>query len=227
MTTLIEAASNVQQFQGASLTALLASIEHELKNKDQGSLINLYPAVGLNPLLLESALVLKQAAAQVNVLIHAVGILLTLPFILQDGETIEALSLGAGNTGKPYDVETDVRVAEFKFIAWRGGPESIRQNSLFKDFFYLAELESTKKRYLYVLDATYPLKFLNGGRTLASVLTRNEKLRYDFQQRYGERFRVVRDYYEHKKNDVLIEDLARIVPYFSDMTITKAQDERE
>jgi hypothetical protein len=43
-------------------------------------------------------------------------------------------------TGRSFDLETSYRVAvaEFKFIRWQGGPESIRQNQLFKDFYLLA-----------------------------------------------------------------------------------------
>ena len=94
-----------------------------------------------------------------------------LPYILESGETVEYVSLGAGNTGRQFDLETNYRVAEFKFIHWRGGAESIRQNQLFKDFYLLAENETIKRKYLYVLGAKFPLHFLNGGRKLNSVLT--------------------------------------------------------
>jgi len=138
--------------------------------------------------LLDAALFMKQAAGQVNVLIHAVGILLSLPHILQDGEVVESLSLGAGNTGRPFDLETNRRIAEFKFITWKGGPESIRQNSLFKDFYMMAEYETKKEKYLYVIDTHHPLKFFQGGRVLSSVLSRNNKLSKEFEDRYGNRF---------------------------------------
>ncbi len=71
--------------------------------------------------LLDSAFILKEVAGQINVIVHAVGILIALPHILREGEVIQSLSLGAGNTGKAFDLETDWRVAEFKFIQWRGG----------------------------------------------------------------------------------------------------------
>jgi hypothetical protein len=61
--------------------------------------------------------------------------------ILRPGEVIDCVSLGAGNTGRAFDLETNLRIAEFKFIHWQGGPESIRQNSLFKDFYEMAEHE--------------------------------------------------------------------------------------
>jgi hypothetical protein len=49
------------------------------------------------------------------------------PHVLEDDEHVEHLSLGAGNTRCPFDLETDRRVAEFKFVNWRAGPESICQ----------------------------------------------------------------------------------------------------
>jgi hypothetical protein len=69
-------------------------------------------------------------------------------------------------------LETDRRVAEFKFIHWRGGADAIRQNSLFKDYYLLAEHPTKKRKELFVLDTTHPLKFLRGGRALRSVLSK-------------------------------------------------------
>lgn len=66
------------------------------------------------------------------------------------GEQIESLSLGAGNTGRSHDLEPDRRIAEFEFIEWRGGAESIRQNSLFVDLFNLASSDIDKRKVLYV-----------------------------------------------------------------------------
>lgn len=54
-------------------------------------------------------------------IMHAAGIMVALPWILESGEIVESLSLGAGNTGRDHDLETNRRIAEFKFIDWRGG----------------------------------------------------------------------------------------------------------
>ena len=73
--------------------------------------------------------------------------------------------------------DIDRRIAEFKFIHWRGGSEAIRQNGLFKDFYSLAEHETEKRKELYVLDCKYPLRFLRGGRALSSgVMHKSEAL---------------------------------------------------
>jgi hypothetical protein len=134
------------------------------------------------------------------------------PQILEKGETVEYVSLGAGNTGREFDLETNCRIAEFKFIHWRGGAESIRQNQLSKDFYLLAESTSKKRKYLYVLGAKIPLHFLNGGRNLESVLSRNVKLLNDLRSRHGDKYKKVCDYYLAHRHLVAIEDVARWVP---------------
>jgi hypothetical protein len=95
------------------------------------------------------------------------------------------VSLGAGNTGRAFDLETNQRIAEFKFIHWQGGPESIRQNSLFKDFHEMAECETPKEKYLCVLGTEHGEKFFNGGRALSSVLKGNVTLRKKFTDKFG------------------------------------------
>lgn len=209
---LIEAAQLIQQFEQDSLTARIQNVEASVEGANLAQIENIYPAFAVTPELLPAALTLKQTASQVNVIIHAVGILVSLPHILRPGEKVEALSLGAGNTGKLFDLETSERVAEFKFINWRGGSESIRQNSLFKDFYLLAEHESAKERYLYVVGLKYPMKFLGGGRSLKSVMSRHNKLWEDFQARYGTRFTRVREYYQYRQDVVEVVDLAQVVP---------------
>lgn len=150
--------------------------------------------------MIDSASSIKQLAGQINVMIHAAGILCSLPQILDTGESVESVSLGAGNTGRSFDLETNRRVAEFKFIDWRGGAESIRQNSIFTDFYAQAEYRGRRHRYLYVVDPHHPLRFLNGGRALTSVLSRAPKIFDAIQTKYGPEVSRVRDYYRIKKD---------------------------
>src|SRR5712664_1592765 len=185
----------LQTFRGADLTQTIYEIEKSLKGVSAQNYSAVLTTSGAKAEVLGAAGLIKQLAGQINVVVHALGILLCLPHILRPGEVIDYVSLGAGNTGRAFDLETNRRIAEFKFIRWQGGPESIRQNSLFKDFYLMAEDTSTKHKYLYVLDTEHPLRFFNGGRALSSVLSRNVKLREDFQARYGDRYRTVRDYY--------------------------------
>jgi hypothetical protein len=209
---LLTAAAALERFAGSNLTATLADVEARLRGLGAADCLAAIPAFGANDQTLAAAGQLKQVAGQINTMIHALGILLCLPHILEAGETVEYVSLGAGNTGRAFDLETSTRVAEFKFINWRGGPESIRQNGIFKDFYMLAESESEKRKFLYVLGTEHPLKFLNGGRALSSVLSRHEKLKEMFGARYGTSLTTVRDYYAIRREAVVIQDVS---PYLS------------
>ncbi len=130
--TLAEAARNVQNFAATSLRRKIAQLEAEFISNENFSVETLCTNSNIDLTLLASALMMKRAAGQINEVVHAVGILLLLTHILEDGEIIESLSLGAGNTGRNFDLETNLRVAEFKFIDWRGGAEAIRQNTFFQ-----------------------------------------------------------------------------------------------
>ncbi len=170
---------------------------------------------GLDESTLLAALVVKELAGQINVVIHTICILLSLPHILEPDERILSLSLGAGNTGREFDLETDRRVAEFKFITWRGGSEAIRQNSLFIDLFSLVEHEARRERYLYVVGKEEPLKFLSHRRAIPSVLSKNRAVWEEFSAKHGSKYSVVSDYYHAVKHLVHLVDLAEVVPFFA------------
>jgi hypothetical protein len=224
MVTLTEAASNIQQFEHGTLGSRIASLEGRFQGADKPTCEALCAALTISGTLLESAFELKRAAGQINVIIHTLGILLSLPYILQSNETVEQLSLGAGNTGKLFDLTTNQRVAEFKFIQWKGGPESARKKELFKDFYWLAEAVTPKRKYLYVVGLEHPLKFLNSGTALASLMSRNNTLALNFQRHYGERFIKVRDYYAYRKSSVELVDLTKVTPYFRSNLIASNED---
>jgi hypothetical protein len=128
---------------------------------------------------------------------------------------VQYVSLGAGNTGRPFDLETTQRIAEFKFIRWQGGAEVIRQNALFKDFFLMAEHETDKGKFLYVLGTEFPLKFFNSGRSLPSVLSRHVGLQRQFTAKFGDQHRTVRDYYLPRRDAVHIADIS---PWVRELT---------
>lgn len=153
------------------------------------------------------------------------GILLCLPRILEPGEAIQYVSLGAGNTGRDFDLETSRRIAEFKFINWKGGPESIGQNALFKDFYEMAEHATDKQRFLYVLGTEHVNKFFHGGRALSSVLSRNVKLGKEFAEKYGDRYQKVRDYYVPRKDMVMIQDVSSFIPELVAAAVEAAEEE--
>jgi hypothetical protein len=203
----------------AGTTPWIGALEVRLQGADCSQVRTVIDRDGIGRETLDAALLLKRVSGQVNVLVHAIGILNALPYILEPGEVVQSVSLGAGNTGRAHDLETDRRVAEFKFIEWRGGPESIRQNSLFKDLFYLASDPTNKRRVLYVVGKAWPLHFLEHGRALTSVLSKDASTALRFRELHGDRFRTVREYYATVRDLVEIVDLTGVVPGLSADTL--------
>lgn len=222
MTTLVDAARRLQEFEGNSLTARLSGLERSFQDAEGKQCASLCASIGLDRGMLDSALAIKRVAGQINVVVHAVGILLSLPYVLQPDEVVSYLSLGAGNTGRDFDLETDRRIAEFKFAQWRGGADVLRQNQLFKDFFLLAEADTHKERYLCVLGLAPQLRFLEGRRALPSVLSRNAHIATEFHSKYPDRFSVVSEYYQYRRHRVNLVDLEAIVPFFKGLDLPSA-----
>jgi hypothetical protein len=129
------------------LTARIGALERSVQNRPASEIAALLAQEELDDELVGAARVVKAMAGQIHVLIHAAGILSALPHILERDEVIDYVSLGAGNSGREFDLETDRRVAEFKMIDWRGGSEAIRQNNLFADVFGLATADTDKRRF--------------------------------------------------------------------------------
>ncbi len=195
-------------FQGASLTGSLSEIERDIVGLGIKEVEEFCGSHGIDNSLMTSALAIKKIAGEINLVIHAAGILRSLQSILEPGELVESVSLGAGNTGRKFDLETNRRVAEYKFIDWRGGAEAIRQNGVFRDFFVLAEYETDKKKYLYLVGTEIPMKFLKGGRALTSVLSRHPGILSRIHEKYGNGIQRVSDYYDLKKDEVHVCDVS-------------------
>ena len=210
-----EIAALVSRFSGPDLTQTLSRIETGVQGVTAAECSAFLEGAGAGREALGAAAEMKRLAGPVNVTIHALGILLCLPHILEPGEQVESVSLGAGNTGRAFDFETSYRVAEFKFIQWRGGAESVRQNGVFKDFLLPTEHPTPKRKYLYLLGTQHALKFLRGGRALSSVMSRNDKLQKTFADAFGDRFRTVCDYYAVHAGSVEIKDVS---PWLSELT---------
>ncbi len=81
-----------------------------------------------------------------------------------------------------------------------------------EDFYEMAEHETHKGRYMYVLGTEHAVRFLSGGRSMSSVLSRNEALRKKFTEKFGDRYRKVRDYYLPRKESVVIQNVSPFVP---------------
>lgn len=194
------------------LTTTVAMLEANLNGANTSRVNKIISQENIDSDILKAALVVKKSISQIDVVIHAIGIINSLPYILEQDEKVEYLSLGAGNTGRNFDVETNKRIAEFKFINWSGKSDTIRQNTTFKDFFELAEYETNKKKCLYILDKAKVVKFFNNNRALKSVLSKNEATSKHFFSLYNNKYTTVSQYYHDKKNSVDIVDLHDICP---------------
>ncbi len=203
------------KFMGTDLTVTISRIEGAVRGLSVENCGTFLEIEGVDGETLAAAAELKRLASQIDVTIHALGILLCLPHILEAEEIVEYASLGAGNTGRNFDLETNRRIAEFKFIRWRGGAEAIRQNMIFKDFYLLEEHMTSKRKYLYVLGTQHVRKFLQGGRALTSVLSRNDRLKNVYFERFGDQFRTVGEYYAVHHDKVQIED---VTPWFPELS---------
>ena len=205
---LNEMVAILDRFKGENLGKTLAGIEGAAEGVTAQTCRPLLKKARATREALAAGAELKRVAGQVNVTIHALGILLCLPHILEAGETVESVSLGAGNTGKAFDLETDRRVAEFKFIRWRGGADAVRQNQTFKDFLQLEEHETSKRKRLYLLGRQHALRFLQGAREPLKVLSGHQKVRERFLARFRGRFATVGEYYAVHGSKVEITDVS-------------------
>ena len=202
------AISILEKFTQGDLTRTLSRLEGRASGLHVGACADFLSRGGIDPDVLRAASEIKRVAGQINVTIHALGIFMCLPHILEQGETVQYVSLGAGNTGRKFDLETNRRIAEFKFISWRGGAESIRQNGIFKDYFELLNEPTEKRKYLYLLGTQHALKFFNGSRALDSVLSKNAKTNSRFREVYGERYSKVREFFDDHRDAVKVEDVS-------------------
>jgi hypothetical protein len=196
-------------FKGKSLTNKISNLEDMLVGRILSEIPNI---VSINDFssTYKAAQNIKLLVGEINTIIHVTGIISSLAHILENNETIESVSLGAGNAHSDFDLETNYRVAEFKFISWQGGPESIRQNTLFVDFYKLAEKETEKHKCIYLLDTIHPIKFLSGTRSIKSVLSKNRSVSDDFMKKYPN-ICTVNEYYRLKIDEV---QLINISEYF-------------
>jgi len=92
---IADAVVALQTFSGPELTTTLAQIESAIEGRTSHDCAPLLAQHNVRHDALDAAGLVKRMAGQIDVVIHALGILLCLPDLLQADEVIESLSLGA------------------------------------------------------------------------------------------------------------------------------------
>jgi hypothetical protein len=148
----------------APLRSRVAELEIALTGCGSTEAATVAAAHGVTTELLRSAIAARDAFGKLSDPIHAAAIALTLPHILEPGETLIRPSLAAGNTPERlFDVETNLRIAEFKLARWYGN-DGGRQQPTVKDLVRLAADTSGRTAELYVRGAL-PITWLKTTRS--------------------------------------------------------------
>lgn len=175
-------------FLGATpLTQAIAQLERALDGSVAEEVPERLANEGVTDDLLRAAFDARAEFGRINDLIHAAAIGLALPHLLEHGERLRRPSLAAGNDpSRPFDVETDRRIAEFKLSRW-DGHDAGRKRQLFKDLVHLAAAAADgRQAEMYVLGVR-PIRFLNHTTSTAAwALNRMaDKTKETFERRFG------------------------------------------
>jgi len=156
-----------RELNATSLTGHVASLEALLLNADRTRANEILADTGFDDDLVESALRVRERIGMIDTLIHAAVITQTLPLILEPGEVItNRPSLGAGNdVARNYDLETSVRVAEFKLSSWKGA-DGMRKRGVFADVVGLSMDRTGRRRQVFVV-GPLPGRYLSTSRQKA------------------------------------------------------------
>jgi hypothetical protein len=178
--------------EGGRLKKVVADLEYALNSADSAEVTRVTTAAGLGgsvgKSVFEAAVLTRQQLGRLNDLVHAAGISLALPLLLEPGEELSNRpSLAAGNDpSRPFDVETDRRIMEFKFGVWQSGSNAARKRAVFHDLVHLAADQSGRRAELYLV-GSQPAKFLRTTTSKVSwALNRQaEKTRELYEDRFG------------------------------------------
>lgn len=216
MSSSADLATALQELTGflesTSLTSMTAELEHEIAGCTRDDLAPLLVERRITPRLLTAALRVREDFGRLNDVIHATAIVLALSSLLEPGETLKRPSLAAGNDpSRPFDVETDQRIAEFKFARW-DGHDAMRKRQVFKDLVHLAADDSGRSAELYVLGER-PLRFLRTTKSAASwALDRSPTTASVFEERFGSLAMPIPEFVEGPAKHVQLINLEERLP---------------
>ena len=160
--------------QAEPLTLTVSGLEAQLAGADADAAARVAANTALDHQLIAAALIVRERVGVLDSLIHAAVITQTLPLLLEAEEIVlKRPSLAAGNdANRIFDLETNLRVAEFKVAQWKGA-DSLRQRGLVADLVGLAMDTTGRRRQLFVVGAL-PKHFLQtSGRTIDSLLSKS------------------------------------------------------
>ena len=213
--TLEDRIGPLLDFLGATpLTESIAQLEFALDGLTAEDLSPVLVKQGVTVDLLRAGLDARALFGRIDDLIHAMAISLALPHLLAPGETLRRPSLGSGNdSSHPYDVETDRRIAEFKFSGWKGS-DAMRKRQLFKDLVHLAAAPTDGRRAELYVTGVRPIRFLNATKSTAEwALNRgSEKTRDLFVERFGDPTIPISEFVRGAAAHVQIIDLEQRLP---------------
>ena len=201
----------IKYYSNDKLSDIVYNLQLQLKNKNSKSILKIISQDLTSKDTLNAALDVKSVMGQINVVVHTLGIINSLPYLLEDNEVVESVSLGADNASSEFDLITNKRIAEFKFITWRGN-DSMRLKTTFGDYYNLVEYNTEKEKYLYLTDCSYFRKFLNGRRSFSSILSKNNKIAKEFEAKYNNKYNFLNEYYDDNKFKVNLISLNDIAP---------------
>jgi hypothetical protein len=215
---LHEAVDVLAAFIGAQeLTSRIAMLEQQLLDATATTSERVAAEAGLSIETLSAALRIRNTLGRVSDIVHATVIALALPRLLGEGEVVSNRpSLAAENDPtRPFDLETNLRIAEFKVSVWKGA-DAMRKRGAFADLVHLALDDSGRRAQLFVV-GDQPRKLLEGSRSPASWgFTRGSaSLKQRFEARFGSVEIPISEVRRQHAGHVEIVDLNSVIPGLS------------
>ena len=190
----------------------IAALESELAGKDRQAIASIVAAHGLAPATLSASLFVRENLGKLSDLIHATGIALALPYLLEPREFLKTPSLAAGNDpSRLFDVETNLRAAEFKLARWTNAGNGAREKDLFKDLVLLTQAPSSLRLEIYVRGPR-PARFLSGNASARKQLKRSQAVLAIFDEQVEDPEISVASYVSAYASHVRVIDLEQAVP---------------
>lgn len=208
----MDAINIIKDFKGQNLNKKYIEIQKKLKEQNRNTILSFISSENLNELFI-NAKIIKDFSAQIDEIVHGVGMLNILPKILLDEEIVKSLSLGSSSEkDNKFDLVTNKRIAEFKFNNLENGVKGNRSRAIFYDYLNLLLYNKNNKlqKQLFVFNKEKVIKYLSGSSNILKKLSKNLELKLKFDNSIELRnFTTMKEIYEYSKekiNIVSIED---------------------